>query len=151
MDATTFNYLWYHHHNQNKNPTLWLDTLYNFSVQIMNLPYLRRLLLVFGISAVDLGLAVINGGCSRSAASCCIILSKVALNSWRRRSGGRPYSLSFFIEHFHSRALISFSWIFLIFLMRSSFWNKWNNNVFLNIKTKMLPIIIIMYIQGVPA
>ena len=28
MDATTFNYSWYHHHNQNKSPTLWLDTLY---------------------------------------------------------------------------------------------------------------------------
>ena len=29
MDVTTFNYLWYHHHNQNKSPTLCLDTLYS--------------------------------------------------------------------------------------------------------------------------
>ena len=28
MIVTTFNYIWYHYHNQNKKDTLYLDTLY---------------------------------------------------------------------------------------------------------------------------
>ena len=53
--------------------------------------------------------------------SCCMSWSKASRNSALRRSDDLPYSLSFLMEHFLSKALISFSWILRIFRIRSSF------------------------------